>query len=439
MVEPRVNCGILYTYFGLMEEVVEWFNKKRYEVIVTDYNPYPVHEMNSEIFNTEFRPGQEQCLRSISEHDHGIIRAATAFGKTEIIAKMVKLFWKAKFHVVSTGINVVRGIFNRIQTYTPDVGLYCDGVKDASKRVTCMTTNSVGLAAFGDVDFLIVDECHTAGGVKIFQKLMEKYPDSRNFGFSATPFGRGDGSNMAITALFGPVIYDMGYQEAQKLGNVVPVKVQWLQCRDYPRMSPYATKVDTKRACVWENGPRNRLAVEYVREHCDENSRILILVETVEHALVLKKELPEFTVVTGQLTKDSLKRHERRGLVDDDFEPLSQDDRADICRKFTEGEVRRVIGTDTMVQGVDIPPLDTVILMSGRSSEVKALQGAGRAVRVCEGKEHATIVDIQDSYMCETLFRTSMARHKQYENNGWTQLSYESRGRTVSTSLLRPD
>ena len=64
--------------------------------------------------------------------------------------------------------------------------------------------------------------------------------------------------------------------------------------------------------------------------------------------------------------------------------------------KFRSGEVSILIGTQHLIEGVDVPSLDCVILPSVGKSERIQIQSCGRALRVTKNGNMAYIVDFSD-------------------------------------------
>ena len=80
------------------------------------------------------------------------------------------------------------------------------------------------------------------------------------FGFSASPRGRTDGADLAIEAMFGPVIYKLPYQEAEAKGNVATITVHVYRVPGVPIR--YDNDVAQYRYGIWRNALRNRMVAQ---------------------------------------------------------------------------------------------------------------------------------------------------------------------------------
>ena len=177
----------------------------------------------------EFRPRQEECLRLISRVPCGIIKAVTGFGKTTLIGAASQLFPDAKIDVVTKSVDVAERIVRSLRRFVPKVGMIGDGWKQR-ERVTVITAGSLQHAD-GEADFMFADEVHQLATVNFSTALAARYRNSRNFGVSATPYARMDNAHAILEPLFGPMVFDLPYQQAVELGLVVPVQVTWLPIR----------------------------------------------------------------------------------------------------------------------------------------------------------------------------------------------------------------
>lgn len=429
----------LMTSYGMYPSVSRWLTEQGLKVMhlectAPENNPNLLVPDRSVLDRYKFREGQLDCIEAFIRKRHGIIDAHMGFGKTFILSVLIQLYPTAKFHICTRSRDIVQEIFNRLQTVTPNVGIYCGDAKITGKRVMVITANSLG-AIDSDADFLIFDECHQAAAHTYSQAIVEKYPFSRNYGFSATPVGRSDGADAALTFLFGDVIYHMPYEDGVERGLVVPIQVEWLTCLASDGNSGYwSSKVMQFRNLIWRNEHRNSLIANYVKDRCDKDSRVLILVASIEHAVYLRQYLPDFELVYGSLKKEDLEYYQRMDLLPADYKPLKPKDRKEMQQRFKSGEIKRVIATDVWNTGVDFPDLTTVINASGRSSVITTTQGGGRVSRIASGKSSATVVDIIDAFdgTASSFYRGSISRKKTYTEQGWEQHGWpESKRKTV--------
>jgi superfamily II DNA or RNA helicase len=73
-------------------------------------------------------------------------------------------------------------------------------------------------------------------------------------------------------------------------------------------------------------------------------------------------------------------------------------ERKSTMQLFRDRKIQCLTNCALFDEGLDIPSLDGVILARPTASLSRFLQMAGRALRVAEGKEHATIIDLAGNY-----------------------------------------
>jgi superfamily II DNA or RNA helicase len=371
----------------------------------------------------EFRARQEECLSTIARVPCGIIKAVTGFGKTTLIGAAALLFPEAKIHVVTKSVDVAERIVRSLKRLLPKVGRVGDGWKQW-ERVTVITAGSLAHSD-GDADFLFADEVHQLATINFSTALAARYRHSRNFGMSATPYARMDNAHAVLEPLFGPMVFELTYQQAVELGLVVPVRVNWLPMR--LRTNPaerYGNRVARKRHGIWTNRERNGIIAAAVREY-PESHQILILVETIEHAVHLGALLPEFKLVYGNMSPYDCAAYRKKGLLPADYKPLYDLQKHDMRSQFESGELKRVIATDVWSTGVDFEQLNVLVRADDRDSDIVDVQGPGRVSRIYTApdgtrKEFGEVLDCMDTFD-PTFYRKSLGRRNSYKLLGWEQ------------------
>ena len=370
-----------------------------------------------------FRPRQEECLQTISRVPCGIIKAVTGFGKTTLIGACALLYPKAKIHVVTKSVDVAERIVRSLRRLLPKVGRVGDGWKQW-ERVTVITAGSLAHSD-GDADFLFADEVHQLATINFSTALAARYRNSRNYGLSATPYARMDNAHAVLEPLFGPMVFELTYQQAVELGLVVPVRVNWLPMR--LRTNPaerYGNRVARKRHGIWTNRERNGIIADAVRAY-PESHQILILVETIEHAVHLGALLPEFKLVYGNMAPYDCTAYKKKGLLPQDYKPLLDIQKHDMRSQFESGELKRVIATDVWSTGVDFEQLNVLVRADDRDSDIVDVQGPGRVSRIYTApdgtkKEFGEVLDCMDTFD-PTFYRKSLGRRNSYRLLGWEQ------------------
>lgn len=371
----------------------------------------------------EFRARQEECLNTIARVPCGIIKAVTGFGKTTLIGAAAILFPEARIDVVTKSVDVAERIVRSLRRFVPKVGLIGDGNR-RRERVTVITAGSLGHAD-GDADFLFADEVHQLATINFSTTLASRYRHSRNFGLSATPYARMDNAHEVLEPIFGPMVFELTYQQAVELGLVVPVRVKWLPIRlSHNPAERFKNRVARKRYGIWTNHERNRMIADAVREYPD-NHQILILVETIEHAVYLGAQLPNFTLVYSSMDSYNCSQYKKLNLLPKDYRPISDIQKHNYRDQFERGELRHVIATDVWATGVDFEQLNVLVRADDRDSDIVDVQGPGRVSRIYTApdgtnKEFGEVIDCMDTFD-PTFYRKSTGRRDSYKLLGWEQ------------------
>jgi superfamily II DNA or RNA helicase len=66
--------------------------------------------------------------------------------------------------------------------------------------------------------------------------------------------------------------------------------------------------------------------------------------------------------------------------------------------EFKAGNIKAMIATSLADEGLDLPNVRTLVMVSGGRSAQKTIQRASRALRRCEGKDEAFIHDFKDNF-----------------------------------------
>ena len=72
--------------------------------------------------------------------------------------------------------------------------------------------------------------------------------------------------------------------------------------------------------------------------------------------------------------------------------------RREAMEEFKAGNISVMIATSLADEGLDLPNVHTLVMVSGGRSAQKTIQRASRALRRCEGKDTALICDFKDTF-----------------------------------------
>ena len=412
-----------YFPVGMLKRVVKTLAKRGYEMEGRDlrdrsrYFPEPDWSAAHDL-----RPGQKEVLEAVVKSDTGLVVCPTGFGKSFVVTLLVNIYPTLNFLIVAPGIAETDNLYKRLREATDDVGLLNGTSHDSpDHRVVVATSRSFLKADLDRTDVFIFDEAHACGNNKTTQDILDNLRGCRIFGFTATPKGRSDRADMLIEAVFGQKLVDFNYEDAKDAGNVSPIEVQLWSVPGSVKSSksPYGNAMtQNKRRFYWNNEQRNGL-IRAIALKVPEDEQLLIMVDTVEHLIRLGAMLPGFALVCGD--GHDLAAEAARFRLDLSANVLgdTRDSYRELARRFSAGELKRVVATYRWKQAVDFPKLSVLIRADGAKSPILATQVPGRLSRLSPDKEKGVLVDFMDEFN-DSARRKALARVRSYRENGWT-------------------
>lgn len=272
------------------------------------------------------------------------------------------------------------------------VSLRVAGVPDEAVDIRCPHES----VDFSRKQVLIVDEAKRSAA-KVLRGIIESCSGLR-YGFDATPWGDDPDRNEVTRTLFHNRTYeisrtDIGDSLADaylEISHATDLNIQqkiddnidrlFQARRKYMRI----TDEELKRMCAWEslvdigicqNKERNDYAIQYAMDHGDMQT--LILIPRITLGEDYERRIPASRLVHSKISKKL-----RKAAMDE----------------FKSGQLKTMIATSLADEGLDLPNVDLLIMVSGGRSSQKTIQRASRALRKTETKNCATILDFSDKF-----------------------------------------
>ena len=317
----------------------------------------------------------------------GLIIAPAGSGKTWIAASIIKYLHEHQTIGRFGWLAPTRETCQQART-----SLRVAGVSDETVEIRCPHES----VDFSQKDVLIVDEAKHSPAVG-WRRIIESCNGLR-YGFDATPWCDDDDRNAITRTLFFNRTYeikrsDIGDSLADaylEISDATDLNLQqkiddnidrlFQARRRYMRISDE----ELKRMCAWEslvdigicqNRERNAYAINYALEHLDMQTLILI------PRITLGEEY-EASIPNARLVHSKIGKKDRRAYMEE----------------FKAGNLRTMIATSLADEGLDLPNVELLIMVSGGRSSQKTIQRASRALRKTETKNVATIVDFSDLF-----------------------------------------
>ena len=394
------NIGILYT--GLLSYVIAIFHKYNIEYMIQDKREKPIKKYNFNIVNG-FTPRdyQQRLISAAITKKRCVIQSATGSGKTFTLANIIKAFGVNTL-VVAPKASLSIQIRNEFQEFFGiKVGLINGTEIDigTNKYYPIIVGTPQTLINHPEIlnwaEAVMCDEGHNIPAHTIFSLISQTKNAYYRVAVSATPW-RDDGCDLLIDALFAPrkPSDTVTASELIDKGVLVPVNINFIRCQsNCDWQGDYASTYDT---AIVNNEYRNNIIVNKAKLHFDKNEPTVILISKMKHGLKLLNMLNE------QIDNKSFNiNYQNKIYKVHTIEFLSGKDDIDtreaVFQSIRQGKTKICIGSTILDEGIDIKPLQCLIMAQGGCSSTRLFQRVGRVLRTSPGKEAATVYDFIDS------------------------------------------
>lgn len=311
----------------------------------------------------------------------GLVVLATGLGKT----------WLAAFDAAQVGarrilfvahreeiLNQAAATFVRIRPGLR-VGFYMGQSRDMKVDVLCASVQTLSRNAHLErfspqhFDYVVVDEFHHAAAAT-YRRLLSHFAPQFMLGLTATP-DRTDQSDI-LSLCDENLVFTCGLFNGIKEKLLVP----------FHYFGIFDTEIDYA-AIPWRNGrfdpellshklatlARARHALREWQRH--KQTRTLAFCASIAHAEYMSAQFKKAGVACAAVYSGST---------------LS---RADALERLSNGRLEVIFSVDLFNEGVDLPALDTVMMLRPTESKILFLQQLGRGLRRSEDKAHLVVLD----------------------------------------------
>jgi superfamily II DNA or RNA helicase/HKD family nuclease len=362
-------------------------------------------------FDIQPRPFQREMLADLErERQHGrhrnLVVAATGTGKTVVVAldyreTCRKLGHRPRLLFVAHRAQILRQALRTYREVLRDHSfgeLLSGGLQPVQHEhlfatIDSLTTRQL-VEQFG-ADFwhtVVIDECHRLAANR-FRYLASAIRPAQLIGLTATP-ERADG--VSIQEFFTPrpdrsPAVELRLWDALDMQLLAPF--EYYACDDdtdfcgVPWDRPGETAAIDAR--VTGNTARARMVVnEWRRLAADpRRSRALVFCVSVRHAEYMAEQLTAAGLPALAITGETPRAEQLRAP-----------------HRLARGEVCALVSVDLYNEGVDIPEVDTLILLRPTQSPVLFQQQIGRGLRLLPGKENCLVLDFVGQHRADFRF-----------------------------------
>lgn len=329
---------------------------------------------------------QEEALSALADtrdsgYRRGLVVLATGLGKT----------WLAAFDAVRMGARRILFVAHREEILSQAaatfirilpgkrVGYFTGKSRDGDVDVLCASVQTLGKATHLErfapqhFDYIVVDEFHHAAAAT-YRRLLAHFAPSFLLGLTATP-DRTDQSDI-LSLCDDNLVYGCNLFAGISSGLLAPFHYYGI----------HDESVDYKEV-PWRNG----------RFDPEQLTNKLATLARARHALTqwrAKAQKRTLAFCVSIRHADYMAEHfNRAGVSAAAVYAGSALGRAQALEKLDDGSLQVVFSVDLFNEGVDLPSIDTVLMLRPTESKILFLQQLGRGLRRHEGKQHLVVLD----------------------------------------------
>jgi superfamily II DNA or RNA helicase len=333
---------------------------------------------------------QEEAKIALKKAHYGILQSRAGSGKTRIGLALAAELGRKTLWLTHTK-DLLRQSMMAAKEFMDEslFGTITEGQINIGQGITFATVQTMCklyLPLYKDIwDVVIVDECHRVCGsptaVTQFSAVLDSLATRHKYGLSATVH-RSDGLIKATYALLGEVVHtvpDEAVGDKVMTVSILPrdtgIGIR-SECLNYDGTLVYSKLI----AYLCKNQERNKIIVSDLITNCMNYN--LILSDRLLHLETLLKMLPERLQKQAVMIDGKTKKEVREQALED----------------MREGKKRFLFATYPLAkEGLDIPRLDRLFLVTPQKDYAIITQAIGRIARSFDGKETPIVYDYVDS------------------------------------------
>lgn len=377
------------------------------------------------------RPSQLIAIKKILYNKNCIVQLVTGAGKTEILCALTKILAEINDNKYPTvlifepTIKLVTDTVSRFEKYDIKANNYSKTRKIIKNCVNICHPSALGndlrkdSTILNDIDALFCDECHHMRSDSCLFPVNYMPNVSYRVGVSASAINQSHVCGTKLSDFFYDELMIMGatgklalnVTASALIGNETlaqPILIMMRNDADEPMPEKDIANWHAIVKTRLESDCRTQLIADVSALFHNKDRKTLILVNTKSMAHIIAKKL--YNLGLGDCTRQSYGSGVFEKYNGCDFDICNDD----VFDKFKQGQYTILIGTSHLVEGVDVPNLDAVVLAFAGKGERQHVQSLGRVLRKTKTGKYAWIIDFTDS--CDlVLSKHSKIRLTRYQ------------------------
>ena len=335
-------------------------------------------------------PIQSEALAALEAtrrdgYRRGLVVLATGLGKTWLAAFDAECMDARRVLFVAHREEILgqaAGTFARIRTRAHGgarIGFYMGQTRDTEVDVLCASVQTLGKSAHLErfppdhFDYIVIDEFHHAAA-PTYRRLLGHFEPRFLLGLTATP-DRTDQSDI-LSLCDDNLVFTRDLFAGIEAGLLAPFHYYgiWDESVDY-------------REIPWRNG----------RFDPEQLSNKLATLARARHALKQwRRRSQQRTLafcVSIRHAEYMAEQFQRGGIAAAAVYGGSSLSRGEALQRLTDGRLQVIFSVDLFSEGVDLPTIDTILMLRPTESKILFLQQLGRGLRRAEGKDKLVVLD----------------------------------------------
>jgi superfamily II DNA or RNA helicase len=333
-----------------------------------------------EDFHGELFPYQQSALEAMTRYGSGVLVAPCGSGKTALGCALIAHRKQPSLILVHTK-DLLKQTCDAVRRWLEvEPGVIGDGKLDI-RPITVGMTQTLNRRpeilddVKGRFGLVLQDEAHHTPATS-FTETIQQFPATFRYGLSATPTRR-DGLWPFTEAVIGPIRHRVMTTELLQAGRSVIPEIRWVRSDFFSFAEEWVDLVSE----LTTDEARNQLIVNVILRALDDGRRIIALSERVAHVRLLAERLNRLRPGAVVLATGQSGKKEREAAL----------------RKIAAGEARVLLSTKLADEGLDLPELDCLVLLTPARDGARTTQRVGRILRSLSGKRQPVVFDLVDS------------------------------------------
>lgn len=257
--------------------------------------------------------------------------------------------------------------------------------------------------------------CHHSGADQWFDTLM-KFNTPYKFGMTGSIDYKNKLLTQRLWSIFHEVISEVKNEEMIARGNSSKPTIKLINVRGdityeiedlggYKKKKHLAQEKDYMTAYKYgivENQARNRFIIQAAYASAQEGKTVLVTVTRVDHGEALEAALQELGV-SARFMQGEQDTETREGIL----------------QGVREGEIKVMIASSLVDEGLDVDVFRVIIMAAGGKSKRQTLQRVGRVLRAKKEDNTSTVIDFVDRTNEKLLYKHSKERLAIYKEEGF--------------------